>query len=143
MRALILLIAISGLTLGASFSTSVQDEDTPLQEAMGKFNSSLRTFRKAVKGGAPNKEQALAQILTMQGAIQAAKVETPESAAKLDAAKGRAFTVSFRKDLISVQRALLDLEVLILDDKFSAADVAIRGLLEHKKAGHDKYIEDA
>ena len=30
-----------------------------------------------------------------------------------------------------------------LDLGMREADVAIRGLLEHKKAGHDKYIEDA
>ena len=143
MRTLILLLAFSGLTLGASLSAAAQDEDTPLQEAMGKLNSSLRTFRKAVKAEAPDKEAALTQVLAMQAALQAAKVEVPESASSLEADAGRVFTTAFRKDLIKVQRALLDLEVQILDEKFSEADVAIRGLLEHKKAGHDKYIEDA
>lgn len=143
MRTLLLLIAFSGLTLGASFATAPQDEDTPLQQAMGKLNSSLRAFRKAVKGDSPNKEVALSEILDMQEAVQAAKVLVPTSAEALEPVEGRALTIEYRKGLIGLQHALLDLEVQILDDKFSGADVAIRGLLELKKSGHDKFIEDA
>jgi hypothetical protein len=79
----------------------------------------------------------------MQSAVQAAKVQVPTSAAGMKATEGRILTIAFRKDLIEVQRSLLDLEVQILDEKYSEADLAIRGLLGHKKSGHDKYIEDA
>jgi len=143
MRTLLLLLVFSGLTLGAPLTSAVQDEETPLQAAMGQLNSSLRSFRKAVKGTSPNQQVALSHILSMQTAVQTAKVQVPTSAAGLEPTKGRTFTTAFRKDLIEVQRSLLDLEVQILDEKYSEADLAIRGLLGHKKGGHDKYIEDA
>lgn len=143
MRSLLLILSLAGLAFGATRSTPPAQDDTPLQESMGQLNSSLRTFRKAMKADAPDKEAALTQILSMQDAMQVAKLQVPDSAKALDAAKGRAFTKAFRKDLILLQRALLDLEVQVLDEDFAGASAAVRGLLEHKKAGHDKYIEDA
>jgi len=130
---------------GATLSTSARGEadDTPLQEAMGDLNSGLRSFRKAIKGESPDKEAALTKILSMQAAIQSSKVETPEKAAGMSAEEGRELTKSYRKDLIALQKELLSLEALIVDDDFKAADGSIRRMLEMKKAGHDKYIEDA
>lgn len=143
MRTLLLFLAFSGLTIGSSFSSGAQDEDTPLQEAMSEVNSNLRSFRKALKGDQPDKEVALSKLLGIQAAVQRAKVEVPPSSEGQSAERGRAHTLAFRKDLIGLQKALLDLEVKVLDEKYSEIDVAIRGLLEKKKAGHDKYIEDA
>jgi len=146
MRTILLLLALSGLSIGATLTPVGSDDDTPLQESMGKLNSGLRTFRKAIKTAPETpakKEEALSELLKMQASIQVAKVQVPEVAAAEDAGAGRAMTLAYRKDLIALQRSLLDLEVLVLDEKYSKVDPAIRKLLEQKKAGHDKYIEDA
>jgi hypothetical protein len=149
MQKSITLLLIATLTLGASIpALSATDDDSPLAEAMSSLNSSFRTFRKAVKGDAPNKELALTELLKMQAAVHSAKSETPESAkpkgqpANLSPEAARALTRDYRKALISCEKALLDLELLILDEKYSEVDVALRGVLAMKKAGHDKFIED-
>lgn len=145
MRTLHTFLICTALLLGATLTTYAQDDggDTPLQESMGEMNSGLRAFRKAIKGETPDKEAALTKILGMQAAIQTAKIEKPEKAAGMKPEDGRALTIGYRKDLINLQKELLSLEALILDDDFKAADGSIRRLLEMKKAGHDKYIEDA
>lgn len=145
MRTLNTFLICTALLVGPTLTTSAQDDGglTPIQESMSDLNSGLRAFRKALKGESPDKEAALSKILGMQAAIQIAKVEKPEMAAGLKPEDGRALTLGYRKDLINLQKELLSLEVLILDDKFKAADGSIRRLLEMKKAGHDKYIEDA
>ena len=132
MRTLILLLLFSSLTLGASLTTTHQDGETPLQTAMSELNSSLRAFRKATKGEQPDKALALAELMKMQRATHAAKLEVPESAPQ-QGAEARAFTRDYRKALIACQRALLDLEVLVIDEKYDEINQSIRTLLEQKK----------
>ena len=145
MRKLTTLLLLSCLCISAALPNGSQVEDSPLAESMSELNSSLRKFRKALKGDSPDQATALAELLKMQSAAHASKLETPDKAkaAGLSAADARSMTTDYRKALISCEKALLDLEVLILDEKFSEVDVAIRGLLEMKKGGHDKFIEDA
>ena len=140
---LIIFTCVALMIAGGMNSTAATADDTPLQESMGSLNSGLRSFRRALKGDTPDKEAALNQLISMQAAIQISKVETPEKAAGLSAEDGRELTKSYRKDLIELQRELLKLEVLIIDEDYKAADGSIRRLMEMKKAGHDKYIEDA
>jgi Sec-independent protein translocase protein TatA len=142
MRTLIALSLITCLSLSAAQPASTNFDDSPLAEAMSSLNSSMRSFRKAVKGDAPDQKLALAELMKMQAAVQSAKTEVPEIVSGLDAKKAAAKTADYRKTLISCQRALLDLEVLVVDKKFSEVDLAIRGLLSMKKAGHDAFIED-
>ena len=148
MRTLTPLLLLSILSISAVLPSAPKDDESPLSEAMSSLNSSLRSFRKAVKGDSPNKELALTQLLKMQAAAHSAKTETPESAKPkglsptLSPEEARALTRDFRKTLISCEKALLDLELLVVDEKYTEVDVAIRGLLEMKKAGHDKFIED-
>ena len=145
MRKLSTLLLLSCLSVSAALPSSPNPDDSPLVEAMSELNSSLRKFRRAVKAESPDQAVALAELLKMQAAAHASKLETPEKAKAdgLSAADARAMTRDYRKALISCEKALLDLEVLILDEKYSEVDVAIRGLLEIKKGGHDKFIEDA
>jgi hypothetical protein len=145
MRIISTLLLCSIATLCVTLTSSAQDDDaeTPLVESMSELNSSLRSFRKALKGEAPDKEAALTKILSMQAAIQISKLEVPEMASEMESEAGRSLTISYRKDLIETQKELLSLEALILDGDFKAADGSIRRLLQMKKAGHDKYIEDA
>ena len=143
MRTLISISLIACLSLSAAQPASTSSDDlSPLAEAMSSLNSSMRSFRKAVKGEAPDQKLALAELMKMQAAVQSAKTEVPEIANGLDAKKAAAKTADYRKTLISCQQALLDLEVLVVDKKFSEVDLAIRGLLSMKKAGHDAFIED-
>ena len=139
---LIIFTCVALMIAGGMNSTAATADDTPLQESMGSLNSGLRSFRRALKGDTPDKEAALNQLISMQAAIQISKVETPEKAAGLSAEDGRELTKSYRKDLIELQRELLKLEVLIIDEDYKAADGSIRRLMEMKKAGHDKYMED-
>ena len=148
MRKLTSLLLLSCLCLSAALPNVTQDDESPLSEAMSSLNSSFRTFRKAVKGESPNKELALAELLKMQAAVHSAKTETPESAKPkgqpptLSPEEARVLTRDYRKMLISCEKALLDLELLVVDEKYTEVDVALRGLLAMKKAGHDKFIED-
>lgn len=145
MRKISTLLLLSSLCISAALPSVSRTDDSAVAESMSELNSSLRKFRKALKGDAPDQATALAELLKMQAAAHASKLETPDKAkaAGLSAADARVMTKDYRKALISCEKALLDLEVLILDEKFSEVDVAIRGLLEMKKSGHDRFIEDA
>ena len=144
MRNPLIIFAIAALMIGGGLSApAASSDDTPLQESMGALNSGLRSFRRALKADSPDKEAALRQVIAMQAATHTSKLETPEKAAALSTEEGRELTKGYRKDLIEMQQELLKLEVLILDEDYKAADGSIRRLMEMKKAGHDKYIEDA
>jgi len=142
-KTLITLTCAALITAGGINTSAAHVDDTPLQESMGSLNSGLRSFRKALKAESPDKEAILRQVIAMQAAVQASKLETPEKAGSLPAEAGRDLTKSYRKDLIELQHELLRLEALILDEEYKAADESIRNLMAMKKAGHDKYIEDA
>lgn len=148
MRKLTSVLILSCLSLSAVLPNTTLDDESPLSEAMSSLNSSLRSFRKAVKGESPNKELALTELLKMQAAAHSAKTETPESAKPkgkpptLSAEEARGLAREYRKTLINCEKALLDLELLIIDEKYAQVDVALRGVLAMKKAGHDKFIED-
>jgi len=144
MRTSITLLSCVTLAFSVGITASAKPvDDTPLQESMGSLNSGLRSFRKALKAETPDQEAALAQIVAMQSATQISKVQVPVKAESMSAEDGRALTKGYRMDLIELQRELLKLELLILEEDYKAADGSIRRLMEMKKAGHDKYMEDA
>lgn len=117
-------------------------EDGGLEGAMQALNGGMKRLGKALDK--PDLDAVAKTAVEMQKAALAAKVETPHTAGEISDAKEKAaFVVGFRKQIIALERALLDLEMAALDGKGDDAKKIYNDTLGAlKKAGHDKYKKD-
>lgn len=119
-----------------------EEHESALDQAMQMMQGAEKRLGKALE----KKDLAavLPLVVEMQRAAQAAKVETPPEAEKLSDAKKKAeFVAGFRKQLISLQKALCDLETAVLDGKADDATRLYESVIKPmKKAGHAKYKGD-
>jgi hypothetical protein len=118
------------------------DEDTPLERAMQSMQNAQKRLDKML--ASKDLTGVLPLVLDMQRATIAARVETPPRAEEIsDAAKRAEFVAGFRKELITLDKALCDLETAAIDGKLEDAtriyDSVIRPM---KKEGHAKYKGD-
>ena len=113
--------------------------DGPLESSMQILQGSTKKLDKALEKG--DMAAVLATTLEMQKSVHEAKVETPEKAATLtDAKEKAAFVLGFRKQMIVLEKALLDLEVAALDGKTEDATKIFNDTIKPmKKEGHGKY----
>lgn len=114
-------------------------EEGGLDTAMQAINGAVKRMNKALEK--PDLEAVAKTAVEMQKAVLAAKVETPEkAAAQTDAKAKAAFVLGFRKQMITLERALLDLETAALDGKAEdAKKIFNETILPMKKEGHGKY----
>lgn len=84
---------------------------------------------------------ALGIVADMQTSAHAAKHEVPSKAAELkDEPAKAAFLLGYKKQMIELERTLLDIENALLDGKpEDAKKLSDEKLKSLKKAGHDKY----
>ena len=114
-------------------------EDGGLDGAMQALNGGMKRMNKAFEKS--DLEAVLKTAVDMQQAVLTAKTGTPEKAATLaDAKEKAAFVLGFRKQLITLQKALLDLEIAALDGKTDEAKkIFSETIAPMKKEGHSKY----
>ena len=112
-----------------------------LEDSMQLLQGSLKRLDKTLEKG--EMEPVLKLALDMQGAVHAAKTQTPEriSEAKDDKAKAE-FMNGFRKQMITLEKTLLDLETAAIDNKLEDAKKVYESLKPLKKEGHSKYKGD-
>lgn len=118
--------------VGGSLAGSLEDVMQTLQAGQQRLGKTVD------KKDAPAALDALAE---MQAAVHSATLGTPPKAAELsDAAAKSAFVLGYRKQMIDLERVLLDIEVALLDGKLDEAKKLIDEKVKPaKKAGHDKY----
>lgn len=114
-------------------------ESGDLESSMQMLQSSTKRLDKALEKG--EMEAVLKTTLDMQRAVQDAKTQTPDKAGTItDAKEKAAFVLGFRKQLISLERSLLDLELAALDGKTDEAKKIFNDTIKPmKKDGHAKY----
>lgn len=122
---------------------------SPASIADGKLDAAMQTLQSGQQkiGRALDKKEfeiVLAQVVEMERAILDAKLEKPHTAdAVKEADKKKEFLAGYRKQLIELQKALLDLEIAALDGKLDEAKKVFEERIKAvKKAGHDKYKGD-
>jgi hypothetical protein len=118
------------------------DEDTPLERAMQSMQNAQKRLEKVL--ASKDLAGALPLVLDMQRATIAARVETPPRAQEInDAAKRAEFLAGFRKQLITLDKALCDLETAAIDGKLDEATHIYDSVVKPmKKDGHAKYKGD-
>lgn len=116
------------------------DEDSVLDQAMGKLNRGWRGLRGPATNG--DFAKVLEGLPAMQEAIIQAKGEIPERvAAEKDAGKRAEQQKRFRLQMIALLEEMLALEKAALakdKEKLAASVEKIRGI---QKAGHDEFQE--
>lgn len=142
LSAAVLLLA-GGLYAGraAAEYAVTADEDTKLAESMEHMEDALRVLRKSLRSE-DQTPTSLEQILVLQQAVSAAKVESPLMAESQPAEKRPAFVLSFRKEMIGMSRMLLDLEELVLDEKLEEAGELLKKIRKLEDGGHERFTED-
>ena len=109
-----------------------------IEAAMNQLQQSMKALGKGIT--AETKSASLDELAKMEGAILAAKVQTPDTAAAVDEKKRPAFVAEFRANLCEALKLVCDAEIAVVNDKFKDAEGILRGKLGSlKSAGHDKF----
>ncbi|MDZ4772483.1 MAG: cytochrome b562 [Planctomycetota bacterium] len=114
-------------------------EEGGLEGAMQALNGASKRMNKALEK--PDLALVAKTAVDMQKAVLAAKTEMPQKAGEISDAKEKAaFVLAFRKQMIAMQRSLLDLETLALDGKADEAKKLYgEAIAPLKKEGHAKF----
>jgi len=133
--------------LGAALwpaATTAQDraekpEKTELQLAMRSVMGLTKSLRSSL-GDPEQKATALEQLDALQAALVTAKSQIPSKAAALEGDALTRFTSGYRKKMISMLSAVLDLEGMVLEDaEKEELQRKLKQLGGIKQAGHDAY----
>jgi hypothetical protein len=125
--------------------SAMRADPLPAQES-GRIEDSMQVLQASTK----RIEKALQKddlvtvadvVLRMQSAVWEAKTKEPEKGSAItDATEKAAFLLAFRKELIQLEKHLLDLELAALDGKVDDAKrVFEQNIKPMKKAGHARY----
>lgn len=139
---LLLLLASTAIAVEEPAAAAAQAEPAAheqLADAMQSLQARVRRVGKALE---KKDLAAVAELsLEMQKAAFEAKTKVPEKAATIGDAQERAqFLLGFRKQLIALERSLLDLETAALDGKLDEArKIVDEAIGPMKKTGHAHY----
>lgn len=114
-------------------------EGPRLEDSMQTLQGGTKRLEKALDKS--DMDAALKITLELQKAVYDAKTQVPEKAATISDAKEKAeFVLGFRKQLIAMEKALLDLEIAALDGKADEAKKILNETIKPmKKEGHARY----
>ena len=139
-------ITASGMALipaesaGSNEMTGPTDE-TPLAKAMTAFKRHLRRVK--MNAAKPDKRaDNLKRLSEMESLIIQTKVLEPLMLAKVPADRRVAFLRGYRSMQIDLLRALLDLEKVLIDEKYAEAGTLVKKVRGFEKPAHDRYIKD-
>ncbi|MEM9800618.1 MAG: hypothetical protein AAGA20_09845 [Planctomycetota bacterium] len=117
-----------------------EEEHDALHESMEVLQGGMRTLRKALSKP-EQKETAIALCREMQAAALVGFAHVPEPVEPLEGTALLEHSVDFRRRMLEVCTALIDLEVALDKEDADAAKTLYRALGKQKSDGHDLYIE--
>jgi hypothetical protein len=135
---------LAGLALlSLAPATLLQDGDelTPLAQEMEVVESALGRLRRNLRDPAKN-EDSLAILVDAQTAALTCKSQVPSMAASVPAAERAALVAAYRKEMASLLKHLLDVEVALLDGDNEAAKAALQLARDMEEPAHERFTED-
>lgn len=131
---MIALVAAIPMMLQAQATQPAMD----LHRAMEQLNRSYRQVKAGVSDKSKN-AATLASLATMQSLTMTAKGQVPESVTKLPEADRAKKTAEYRKSMVDLLRAELELEQYLLADDNAKAAEMIAKIDAIQKAGHTAF----
>ena len=119
--------------------TSLQDDATPLQEAMGTLKEGQRGLKKLIDDPAANQRAMTELLVPMEEACLTAirsELPLPEGVA---AERAALLKVGYRRTMTQLLEQVLVMHEAALEKDGAALEAAYRALGLVKKAGHDEY----
>lgn len=116
--------------------------DSPVIKHMEVVGSNYKKLRRQARKKAFD-DTTLTMVAEMQTNALAAMHLEFSKAAGLPAAEKKKMLLGFRKDMAEFIKALLDLEIALLEDRKDDAKQLISDLGRHKSAGHEKYTDES
>lgn len=138
---LIIALALSLLTVGASEGTAPARDESPLEDAMSTIKSKLRKVKRALR--AEDSAAALDGIVALEEAALAAKKLEPSMATKeKDESKKAALVKDFRLRVIDLIAEMLKVEKALLAGDLEAASNGVKMLQKIEHDGHERFEVD-
>jgi soluble cytochrome b562 len=136
---LLITLASAPLMLSAMQHEPKSAEGGGLEDSMQILQGDTKKLDKAFDKG--DMETVAKLAVEMEKAVLDAKTKTPEKAEAITDAKEKAtFVLGFRKQLIQLEKALLDMETAALDGKADDAKKIYNETIKPmKKDGHARY----
>jgi hypothetical protein len=139
----LLLIAAMGMAVAivAAPSRATADDAaqaSPLHKQMEILQDAVKQLRRQVKDPARN-PQSLELVVQMQTSVILAKTYVPPLAQTLPEEKRPEFLMGYRKKMIELADALLELELALLDGKNAQAEELLKKSLELRFKGHQQF----
>lgn len=114
-------------------------EKTPLQMNMRNVMRLTKELRGSLADPA-FRDASLGQIAELQAALLAAKQETPSRAAKHEGEDHQEFVDAYRRQMILMLTATLELEEMVLDEEdVEELQAKLKSLGDIKNIGHDRF----
>lgn len=131
--------AVAALSVPAFLSPTQQAPVATMDDSMQSLQAGFKGLEKALGKG--EVEKALRLVVDMQNAAQEAKTGLPEKSAEIaDGAERTKFLNAYRLKIVDLQRALLDVEVALVEGKLEDAKKLLDTKLKPlKKEGHDTF----
>lgn len=131
-------LGLAGLALAARPAAGPVPTNDAIEQAMGQLMKSTKALGKGIN--AENREAALAELVSIEQALIAAKGETPDTAAAVDEKKRPEFVAEYRTTLLEALKLVCDAEIAVVNGKYKDAEGIVKGKLGSlKSAGHDKF----
>lgn len=115
-------------------------QETRLMAHMERMEQALDTLRRSLREPAEN-AKSLDLVQEMLEAALASRRETPKMTASLPEGERAAFVLEYRKQMVRLAGALLDLEVALLDGNHEEALKVYKNLKKMEEAGHERFTE--
>ena len=147
-RKLLLLVALVAIPFAAprivaaaqpSVAPVVDDEDTPLQEAMQVLKGGQRSVKKLIKDPAANEAELLTTLASMESAILTALAEDAPHPDGMSGKDLALFNVGYKGGMVTLFQHVLALEEAALNQDADALKTAYDELSLQKKSGHEHF----
>ena len=117
------------------------DEETPMHQQMEVIEDGLKSLRRGLRKP-ENNPQSLETVLAMQQAAWVCKGLEPAMMSSVPEAERAQFLADYRKDMAICMKAMLDLEIALLDGDNEKAQELYKTLKIQEDEGHEKFTED-
>jgi len=118
----------------------VHDEENVLEHSMETINKSYRVLRRQISDQSKN-HSTIAVLHTMQVSALTAATQVSPIAKNLPKEKQGKFNLDFRRTIVELVIALMDIEAALLDSDNVKAKQAYLKLGAIKKKGHETFKE--